>query len=145
MQIQTTRFGFLEVEPDAILSFPHGILGLENCRQWVILADAHNDALAWLQSTTRPEIALAVVSPRRYVPEYQVRVSRAELLSLALKDLQQAEVLVIVGRNEFELTLNLKAPLLINLQERIGRQVISNAEHSVQYPMQPRAALRKSA
>src|SRR5688572_10089952 len=124
MQIQTTRFGFLEVEPDAVLSFPAGILGLEDCRQWVLLADAHNEALAWLQSVTRPDIALAVVSPRRYVPGYQVRVSCAELASLELKDLRQAEVLVIVSRNEYELTLNLKAPLVINLAQRLGRQVI---------------------
>jgi flagellar assembly factor FliW len=146
MQIQTTRFGFLEVEPDAVLSFPSGVLGLEDCRQWVLLADAHNEALAWLQSITRPDIALAVVSPRRYVPGYQVRVSRGELASLDLKDLRQAEVLVIVSRNEYDLTLNLKAPLVINLQQRLGRQVISNAEQMVQHPLHtPRAALRKSA
>jgi flagellar assembly factor FliW len=146
MQIQTTRFGFLEVEPDAVLSFPAGILGLEDCRQWVLLADAHNEALAWLQSVMRPDIALAVVSPRRYVPGYQVRVSRAELASLELKDLRQAEVLVIVSRNEYELTLNLKAPLVINLAQRLGRQVISNADQLVQYPLEtPRTVLRKSA
>jgi flagellar assembly factor FliW len=124
MQIQTTRFGFLEVEPDA----------------------AHNDALAWLQSVTRPDIALAVVSPRRYVPGYQVRISRSELTSLDLDDLRHAEVLVIVSRNEYDLTLNLKAPLVINLRQRLGRQVITNADQLVQYPLQtPRNALRKSA
>jgi flagellar assembly factor FliW len=145
MQIQTTRFGFLEMEPDAILTFPCGVLGLEDCRQWVLLADAHNEALAWLQSVSRPDIALAVVSPRRYVPAYQVRVSRAELKSLHLKDLRQAEVLVIVSRNEYDLTLNLKAPLVINLERRLGRQVISNGDQLVQYPLQSRMTLRKSA
>jgi flagellar assembly factor FliW len=146
MQIQTTRFGVVHVDPDAILAFPNGILGLGNCRHWVLLADAHNDALAWMQSTTRPDIALAVVSPRRYVPDYQVRVTRGELKSLDLKDLRQAEVLVIVSRNDFELTLNLKAPLVINLEQRLGRQVISNADQSVQYPLETvRPPLRKSA
>lgn len=146
MQIQTTRFGIVHVDPETILTFPNGILGLGNCRHWVLLADAHNDALAWLQSTTRPDIALAVVSPRRYVSGYQVRVSRGELKSLDLKDVRQAEVLVIVSRNDFELTLNLKAPLVINPEQRLGRQVISNADQSVQYPLEAaRPALRKSA
>ncbi len=80
------------------------------------------------------------------MPGYQVRVSRGELKSLDLKDLRQAEVLVIVSRNEYELTLNLKAPLVINLEQRLGRQVISNADQSVQYPLEtPRTVLRKSA
>jgi flagellar assembly factor FliW len=146
MQIQTTRFGILHVDPDTILTFPNGILGLGDCRHWVLLADAHNDALAWLQSTTHADVALAVVSPRRYVSGYQVRVARSELKSLDLHDLRQAEVLVIVSRNDFELTLNLKAPLVINPQQRLGRQVISNADQSVQYPVQSvRPPLRKSA
>ena len=146
MQIQTTRFGFLDVDADAVLTFTAGLLGLEGCQQWVLLADAHNEALGWLQSTTRPDIALAVVSPRRFVPYYQLRVSRSELAPLALNDIQEAEVLVIVGRNEHTMTLNLKAPLVINLQRRAGRQVICNGDQPVQYPLEAeRVPLRKSA
>lgn len=146
MQIQTTRFGFLEIEPHSILTFPNGLLGLENCRHWVLLADAHNDALAWLQSTSRPDIALAVVSPRRYVPGYQVRVARNELKPLEITDLSQAEVLVIMSSNDISLTLNLKAPLVINLEQRLGRQVICNGDLLVQFPLEEqRPALRKSA
>src|SRR5687768_14948564 len=146
MQIQTTRFGFLEVEADAVLTLPVGLLGLEECRQWVLLADAHNEALGWLQSTTRADIALAVVSPRRYVPYYQLRVSRSELTPLALRDTKEAEVLAIVSRNDQAMTLNLKAPLVINLEQRIGRQVICNGEQPMQYALEvERVPLRKSA
>lgn len=146
MQIQTTRFGFLEVDADAVLTFPFGILGLESCRQWVLLADAHNDSLGWLQCTTRADVALAVVSPRRFVPYYQLRVSRSELTPLELNDIRDAEVLAIVSRNDQAMTLNLKAPLVINLDQRIGRQVICNGEQPVQYALDvERAPLRKSA
>ena len=146
MQIQTTRFGFLEVEADAILTFPTGLLGLENCRHWVLLADAHNEALGWLQSTSRPDIALAVVSPRRFVPYYQLRVARSELTPLALRDIKEAEVLAIVGRHEQAMTLNLKAPLVLNLEQRLGRQVVSSGDQPVQYLLEfERVPLRKSA
>src|SRR3977135_2307667 len=70
MRINTTRFGRLDIDPHERLLFPLGILGLEDCCEWVLLADAENDALGWLQSTARREIALAVVSPRRFVPGY---------------------------------------------------------------------------
>lgn len=135
MNVETTRFGWLEIEPNDLLTFPAGIFGLEGCKHWVLLADAQNDALGWLQSTTRPDVAVAVVSPRRFVPGYQVRVSRGELTPLALDELRDAKVLVIVGKNDRSITLNLKAPLVINLKQRIGRQVVVNNDVAIQYEM----------
>jgi flagellar assembly factor FliW len=135
MQIHTTRFGTVEIEADDIINFPNGMLGLESCRHWVLLADAENDALGWLQSTALADVALAVVSPRRFQAEYQVRVSRSELAPLALKEVKDAKVLVIVGKSERGITLNLKAPLVINISERVGRQVVSNGDHPVQFEL----------
>jgi flagellar assembly factor FliW len=146
MQIRTTRFGPLDIEADDILVFPQGLLGLEDCRHWVLLADAENSSLGWLQCTTRPEVALAVVSPRRFVPQYQFRVYRSELASLNMKPGEQAQVLVIVGKNDRALTLNLKAPVVINLQRHLGRQVVANGEQPMQHELfvEP-AVLRKTA
>jgi flagellar assembly factor FliW len=146
MKVNTTRFGRLELEADDVLLFPNGVLGLEHCRHWVLLADAQNEALGWLQSISRPEIALAVVCPRRFVPDYQLRVSKSEMNPLELDDLAQAQVLLIVGKNQYGVTLNLKAPLVINIDRRLGRQVMANGDHPVQYQLTDgTTALRKSA
>src|SRR4029079_364608 len=103
-------------------------------------------ALGWLQSISRPEIALAVVCPRRFVPDYQLRVSKSEMNPLELDDLAQAQVLLIVGKNQYGVTLNLKAPLVINIDRRLGRQVMANGDHPVQYQLKDGTrALRKSA
>jgi len=144
MQVRTTRFANVEVQPADLIRFHEGMLGLEDCRTWILLADAQNDALGWLQSTTRPDVALAVVSPRRFVPEYQLRVYRRELASLELTQNEDAQVLVIVGKNERGITLNLKAPLVVNLDKRLGKQVIANGELPLQHELGP-AALRKTA
>lgn len=133
MEINTTRFGQVEVRSDDILHFPEGLLGLAECRDWILLSDAQNDALAWMQSVDRPEVALAVVSPRRFVPDFQMRVARRELEPLELQQVHAAEVLVVVGKTGHSVTLNLKAPLVINLDRRLGRQVITNGELPIQY------------
>ncbi len=75
MQISTTRFGTLSVDVDDLIHFPHGVVGFEDCRHWVLLADPDNNAVGWLQSAERPATALAVVSPRRFVDDYRIRVS----------------------------------------------------------------------
>lgn len=146
MRVNTTRFGRLEIEADDVLLFPNGVLGLEDCRHWVILADAENESLGWLQSISRAEVALAVVSPRRFVPDYQLRVAKSEMSTLELDQLNQAQVLLIVGKNQYGVTLNLKAPVVINVDRRLGRQVIANGEQPVQFQLTDGAtALRRSA
>ncbi|MCE9630625.1 MAG: flagellar assembly protein FliW [Planctomycetia bacterium] len=146
MRINTSRFGRIDVDAADILRFPSGLPGLEDCREWALLADASNDALGWLQSTTRGDVAIAVVSPRRFVPEYQVRIPRSELSPLSLDDMRQAQVVVVVGQNGRGLTLNLKAPIVINLEARTGRQVIASGELPMQYELSlERPPLKKSA
>jgi flagellar assembly factor FliW len=146
MLIETTRFGPVDIEPDDVIHFPNGLLGMEECRRWVLLGDEENDVLGWLQSVDRSEIAMAVVSPRRFVPDYQMRVARHELGPLALEDVRQAQVLVILGKTDRAMTLNLKAPLVFNLPRRLGRQVVTNGDQPVQYALPcAQASLKKSA
>ena len=146
MFIQTTRFGPVEIEPEDIIHFPTGLVGMEDCCRWILLADGNNDALGWLQSVDRSEVAVAVVSPRRFVPDYQMRVARHELGPLALENVRQAQVLVIIGKTDRAMTLNLKAPLVFNLQRRLGRQVVTNGGQPLQYALpRAQASLKKSA
>lgn len=146
MQITTSRFGNVDIEAEDILFFPLGIAGFEHAQHFVLLADADNEAVAWLQSATEPEIAMAVVSPRRFVPDYQVRVSRTQLKGLELGTTDDAHVLAVLGKGESGLTLNLKAPVIVNLAARLGRQVITNDEQPLQMELtRANASVRKIA
>jgi flagellar assembly factor FliW len=144
MNISTPRFGSLTIEEGDVLTFVDGLIGMEECRRWVLLADAQNSSLGWLQNLDRPEVALGVVNPRRFVADYQARVARRDIMPLGLQNPQDAQVLVIISKAGNELTLNLKAPLVIHLAERLGRQIVTRDDHAVQYPIHS-TALRKSA
>jgi flagellar assembly factor FliW len=145
MDLLTTRFGVVSIEVSDVLTFANGLIGMEECCRWVLLADAQNSALGWLQSVDRPQVALAVVSPRRFVPDYQVRVSRRDIEPLGLGSSSDAQVLVIVNQAGGSLSLNLKAPLVIHLETALGRQVIAKDDHAVQHLLPAAAPLRKSA
>ena len=135
MKIHTTRFGSIEIEPDDILFFRNGLVGFEDCRHWVLLADADNSSVAWLQSMQHSDVAMPVVSPRRFVTEYQVRLDPADVDLLQLSEVEQAFVLAVVSRNDETLTLNLRAPLVINLDRRIGSQIITVDAQPMQYEL----------
>lgn len=146
MKIHTTRFGSIEIEPDDILFFRNGLIGFEDCRHWVLLADSDNSSVAWLQSMQHSDIALPVVSPRRFVSGYQVRLEPSDVELLQLTAVEQAFVLAVVSRNDETLTLNLRAPLVVNLDRRIGSQVVTVDAQPMQYELTSiPSALRKSA
>ena len=147
MQITTSRFSTVQIDVEDILRFPRGLIGFEDARHWVLLADSQNGTVGWLQSVGNPELAVPVVSPRRFVADYRIRVVRSQLKVLELLQLNQAHVLAIVGKSQNQLTLNLKAPIIINLDRRIGCQIITSDEQSLHHPLAelPIAAFRKSA
>lgn len=150
MTIQTTRFGAVRIREGDILEFPFGLIGLEACRKWVVLADSHNAGLGWLQSLDRPEVAMAVVSPRRFVAGYRARVAASDLRSLGVEDPKAAQVVVTVskhadGPNGPALSLNLKAPIVVCLESRRGRQIVAKDDHAVRHWLAPQQELRRSA
>lgn len=136
MKIETAHFGGLTVGAQSLLWFPLGLPGFEEKRRWVLLTPPYDATVSWLQSIECPRTALAVVEPRRFLPEYQLRVGRGELESIELQSVDSARVLVTVNRTEQGLALDLKAPLVINPDRRLGRQVISNDDLPVRYSLE---------
>ncbi|NLX54091.1 MAG: flagellar assembly protein FliW [Planctomycetaceae bacterium] len=146
MQISTTRFGTLCVDVDDLIHFPHGIVGFEDCQHWILLADPANNAVGWLQSADRPATALAVVSPRRFVADYRIRVARGQLYCLALSERDRFYALCVLSKQDGTCVMNLRAPVLVNLDRRLGCQVITIDDQPLQMPLtRPAAWLQKSA
>lgn len=141
MDVTTTRFGTISVQEEDLLSFERGLIGLEHCRSWILLADGQNGSLGWLQNVGSGEVAVGIVSPRLIVPDYQLRVASNELKGLQFDGLTEdglvantakdIQVVVIVSRQPEGLSLNLKAPLVINVQTRQGCQVVSRDDYPV--------------
>jgi flagellar assembly factor FliW len=147
MLLETSRFGTVQIEVDDILLFPNGVFAFSHLRHWVLLADAENEAVGWLHSVSDPQVAMAVVSPRRFVPLYQVRVSRGQLSSLEISPTSPAYILTMVSKDADKLTVNLKAPLIVNLERRLGKQVVTTDDQPLQHVIidSPAAVYRRSA
>jgi len=128
MRIETAHFGEMLVDTDDVILFPSGLMGMEQCQRWVLLSDRQSKNMAWLQSIDASELALAVVSPRRFIAGFQARVGRRDLEALGMGSLDGAELLTIVGGEGDELWLNAKAPIVVDTRRRVARQVINLAD-----------------
>lgn len=126
MLVQTTRFGQIQASQDEVIVFPQGLIGFESSRHWLIVPDPENEDVAWLQSLTQMQVALPLVSPRKYAPDYKVCVPKRQLESLSLRGTDRVYVLVVVSKSGKTLTANLRSPVILNLTKKLAAQVIAS-------------------
>lgn len=143
MQIETTRFGVVEVDPSRIITFPHGFIGFPSWQRFVLLPHREDSPFWFLQSVDEPALAFVVMDPREAVPDYVARVPAAQLADVGIEtpqDVERAVVLALVTlRGEpAGATANLKAPLVINPARRLGVQVIlEGSPYAIRHPIIP--------
>lgn len=114
---------------------PHGLIGFETCRHWVLLSSHDNEEVAWLQSVALANVAVPVVSPRRFAPNYRAHVHKRELDLLHLHAQDQLYVLSVVSKSGATLTANLKSPILLNASRHIALQVVVTDEQPLAMPL----------
>jgi len=143
MQLDTARLGRLHCDASDLLLFPEGLIGFEHLHAWLPLREG---ALCWLQAVEDPRVSLPVVSPFDFVPGFQLRLQPDDCRSIQLHSAEHIVVLAVVGQDEGHWTLNLRAPILLQPDIRLGRQVIASGDYSLQHilPRTTRSA-RKSA
>jgi flagellar assembly factor FliW len=126
MKMETTRFGEIEINEQEIITFPDGIPGFERDRRFVILELEDLDGFACLQCIDRGELSFIIVNPFVFFPEYEFNLPDAEAQQLEIAEPGDVAVWSIVTiRDELEsATVNLVAPIVLNRQKRLGKQVI---------------------
>lgn len=137
MRIETTRFGTLEINERDLFLFPQGLIGMETLRQWALLPDLQSPAVAWLQSASRGDRALPLISPRAFLEGYRVRINRRSMGSLHLRSGDETYVLTTVSGTPGDVVTNLRAPIILNLSRRLGCQVVTEDQHSTRYQLSP--------
>lgn len=144
MRIETERFGCLEADDRQLFLFPQGLIGLETLRQWLLIPDFENPLVAWLQSASRGDRALALISPRLFVPGYRVHIPRQGLDAIQLRGEDRVYVLTTLSGKPDQVTTNLRAPVIINLDKRLGCQVVTGDDQPVQFVLPTKAGTLSS-
>ena len=126
MLIETTRFGSLEVPDDAVIRFPHGLLGLNGASRYCLLQHGEQSPFLWLQAADAPGIAMVVTDPFEFFPGYEVELSDEEAELLEAREPADVTIYstVTVGGARDNVCANLLGPLAINHKSGLGMQLI---------------------
>jgi flagellar assembly factor FliW len=124
MNVQTTRFGTVEIDDTRIINFPAGLLGFSSYKQFALLQPDDEGIFFWLQSIEAPDLAFVVTDPSLWVKEYEATIRREQMDELGLSKLDDAQVFVIVNKYDDALTANLQGPLVINVHSHQAMQLV---------------------
>lgn len=124
--IQTSRFGQVQLTNDDVLTFPEGLLGFQDLKKFVLLDDPNDDIFAWLQSCESPAIAFPVLEPELFAENYKVNLNRTDMesLGLSLDGRARKFCIVTIPDDPTQMTANLKAPIVINVENKKARQCV---------------------
>ena len=139
MNVKTRHFGDVEVEDSKVITMDNGLFGFENYKKYVLLYDSSTDEIPniqWLQSVDEELLALPVMIPTTIVGEYNpvVEDESLECLGEWNEDAISMLVTVTVPIDVKNMSINLKAPILINTETMKGCQVIAeNPEYEIKF------------
>lgn len=125
MKIETPLFGEVEVQEEEIIHFPHGIPGFENMKRFMII-DLDDIPFSYLQCIDEPELSLLITDPFLFNKNYEFDLSESARAELEVKDVGEVIVRVVVSVKDDlqDATMNLLAPMVINTNKKIGKQVV---------------------
>lgn len=129
MKIQTKYLGQVEIDQDKIISFPKGLLGFDENKDFVLL-DVEQGNFKFLQDIHNSHISFLLINPWDFYSDYQVDLPDQGLKTIYISPDNKTDIaiftIVTLGKSFKESTTNLLAPIVINLSDKKGKQFILN-------------------
>ena len=142
MQVSTKWFGTVDIDDNKIINFDLGIIGFEDCKRFTLIYDVEKGddvAIMWLQSLDEPALALPIMKPE-YIMDGYDPIVEDEILNTLGGDIRTANLVVFctltVPEDLTKMTINLKAPVIVNADTLKGVQLIAdNEDYAIKYPI----------
>jgi flagellar assembly factor FliW len=145
--VELPRFGNCSYAPEDVIEFPWGLPGFPTLQKWLPLNLDSHPTFVWLQSLDDVSVALPAVDPWMVFENYDPKLPAYAFTSLEIREAGDFATLcvVVVTANAAEMTINLMAPVIINLRTKKGRQImLDGSSYSPREPM-PRKAVKPAA
>ena len=135
MLINTKFLGEVEIKESEILSFNQGLPGFPEYKQFILLSLDADLPLALLQSTEEATVGFVVAFPFAFKQDYAFDLSEEDKEDLHIEKEEEVLTYSIVTLKEtfVDSTINLLAPIVINANKKIGKQIV--LQDSKAYPL----------
>jgi flagellar assembly factor FliW len=139
MKLRTKYHGEIEINEKDIFHFEYGIPGFLDEKKFVLL-QLEDTPFVILQSVKTPGLGFAMINPFLYFKDYDFELDEQTVEQLQLTSEKEVAVYVILTvADQFEqTTANLQAPIVLNYEKKLGKQVIiTNTSYKTKHRLFP--------
>jgi len=129
MIIKTKFFDEIEISDKDIVDFDEGIPGFPGTHRYAIIND-DNTFISYLQSLDSEDVCFIMIPPVFALKDYDIEISESTVKKLSIEkpeDVKLYAILTILG-NFKDATANLKAPIVVNVNNNKAVQEILDDE-----------------
>ncbi|MEK4128737.1 flagellar assembly protein FliW [Solibacillus sp. FSL W8-0474] len=135
MKITTAYMGEVEIKLSQIIQFEHGLPGFEDEKEFVQLPISEESAYQVLQSVKTAALAFIITPPYATISDYSFELDEAVIRALDIKSDNEVAVFVIVSLKDTleNSTVNLKAPIVLNIENQKAKQIILDEDYAIRH------------
>ena len=139
MNIETVKFGNIEIEEERVFDFVLPVIGFDELKKYIIVEPNKETLFKWLQSVEDPGLSFPIISVAALNYDYSIDITDDVIQSLGITSAESLLVMNITSipqDNPRGTTINLLAPLIFNLEnQKAGQIVLSGSGYDISYPM----------
>lgn len=130
MKLNTKYHGIKEYNEEDVIIFNKGIPGFEGLKKFILFSAEENEMFKILHSIEDDKVGLILTSPFIQFKDYEFELTDEKLNELRITSNEEVLVLntVTLSSKLENITINLKAPFIININAKLGEQIILNNE-----------------
>ena len=128
---QTKHFGEIEVDSENIIYFNEGLPGFQNEKEFILIDSPEAESpFKWLQSIKNTYLAFVVINPFIIKKDYDFELDGGAVkkLGIAKKEDVAVYAILVVPEDINKISMNLKAPVIINVKTKIASQIILDTD-----------------
>ncbi len=126
LKINSAKLGEIEYSENDVVTLCSPLLGFNELNEFLLISNESSYPFIWFQSVENNDICFILVEATKFFTDYEPTIPKREMKVLSIEDIENMKIfsIVVIPEDPTKSTANLRAPLIINLDKKIAKQII---------------------